>query len=121
MLILCIDDDSDILDMMRVTLESKGHAVETAGSAEEGIRRFNDVRPDMVFVDMMMEEPDSGMKVVKAIRESGSSMPVYLLSSVGESLCSLSDCTELEFSDVLQKPISPGILFSIIGNKSQKQ
>ncbi|MFA6034062.1 MAG: response regulator [Myxococcota bacterium] len=114
MRILCIDDDSDILDTLRMSLESKGYTVQTAGSAVEGIRRFMEWKPEMVFVDMMMEEPDSGSVVIKAIRDSGSTVPVYLLSSIGESLCSISECSDLAFQDVLQKPISTGLLFKLV-------
>ena len=120
MLVLCVDDDSDILSSMRTVLEANGCKVETAGSAEAGIRRFNETKPDMVFVDLMMEEPDSGLKLIRHIRGKNATIPIYLLSSAGESLCSVTDCTEFKVEDVLQKPISTAVLVSLIKSRRPK-
>jgi len=121
MIIFCIDDDSDVLNWLRIHLEANGHKVETADSSAEGIRRFGEVKPDVVFVDLMMEEPDSGITVAKAIREKNTSVPVYLLSSVGDSLCSITDCETLKFNDIIQKPINLKNLLALIQKNPTKQ
>lgn len=113
-LILCVDDDPDFLDSLKTILESGNYAVATASSAEEGIRQYTATKPDVVMVDLMMEEVDSGVYFVKEIKALGPIPPVYMLSSVGDGLNSCTDYSLLGLSGVLQKPISPQILLSTL-------
>ncbi len=116
-LILCVDDDADFLDSMKTIIESGSYSVETAGSAEEGLRKFKAVKPDLVVVDLMMEEVDSGVNFVKEIKALGAIPPVYMLSSVGDGLSLSTDYSALGLSGVLQKPINPQILLSTLKAK----
>ncbi len=109
--ILCVDDDQDLLDSMRIILESRGYAVETASSAQEGLRLFKSVQPDLLIVDLMMEEVDSGATLVRDLRALGVKLPpIYMLSSVGDGLSQNIDFSELGLTGVLQKPINPDSL-----------
>jgi len=119
-LILCVDDDPDFLDSLRVVLESNGYAVETAGSAEDGLRTYKDEKPDLLIVDLMMEEVDSGTNFVKELRSLGPPPPIYMLSSVGDGLNLATDYTQLGLSGVLQKPIHPPQLLSTLKAKLGK-
>lgn len=116
-LILCVDDDADFLDSMKTIIESGAYSVETAGSAEEGLRKFKAVKPDLVVVDLMMEEVDSGVNFVKEIKALGPTPPVYMLSSVGDGLNMSTDYSAMGLSGVLQKPINPQILLSTLKAK----
>jgi CheY-like chemotaxis protein len=104
-LILVVDDDRDVLDTLRIILEGGGHAVEEATTGEEGLRRYRAERPDLVIVDLMMEEVDAGTNLVKEIRALGDGPPIYLLSSVGDALHSATDAAELGLAGVFQKPV----------------
>ena len=73
--ILLVDDDVDILDSTSAILEAEGFAIETAPTAEEGLRVFKDTQPDLVIVDLMMEEIDSGTTFVTNVRALGSDVP----------------------------------------------
>ena len=106
-LILIIDDDADIRDMLRVVLEKHGYAVQEASNGEEGLKLYRSEPPDLVIVDLMMEEVDSGTIFVKEVRALGGKLPVYMLSSVGDMLHVSIDATELGLSGVFQKPIDP--------------
>jgi two-component system, OmpR family, alkaline phosphatase synthesis response regulator PhoP len=57
--ILYVDDDRDFLDSTKLVLESKGFIVETAESAEEGLKAFKRCKPDLIIADLMMEEVDA--------------------------------------------------------------
>lgn len=116
-LILCVDDDADFLDSMKTIIESGAYSVETAGSAEEGLRKFKAVKPDLVVVDLMMEEVDSGVNFVKEIKALGPIPPVYMLSSVGDGLNMSTDYSAIGLSGVLQKPINPQILLATLKAK----
>ena len=112
--VLCVDDDQDFLDSMRIIIETNRYLVETATSAEDGVRKYKEQRPDFVIVDLMMEEVDSGTIFVKEIKALGPTPPIYMLSSVGDGLTLSTDYTQLGLSGVLQKPINPQTLLSTL-------
>lgn len=115
--ILYVDDDQDFLDSMRVILESGGYVMVEAHGAEEGLDVFRDENPDAVLVDLMMEEIDSGTGFVKELLLIGANVPVFLVSSVGESLSMNIDTTELGLSGVFQKPVDPQTLLLTLKSK----
>jgi DNA-binding response OmpR family regulator len=118
-LILCVDDDADFLDSLKLILEADGYRIEVARSAEEGLKRFKELSPDLVIADLMMEEIDSGTTFVKEIKSLGADVPVYMLSSVGDNLNITADYAELGLTGVLQKPINPSVLRSTLKAKLQ--
>jgi len=115
--ILYVDDDQDFLDGMRAVLEAGGFAMLEAHGAEEGLVVFRDTRPDAVLVDLMMEEIDSGTGLVRELKMAGSGVPVFLVSSVGESLSMNIAPSELGLSGVFQKPIDPASLLATLRSK----
>ena len=115
--ILCVDDDPDILLTTRTVLEANGFLMEEARSAEEGLEIFKAVRPDLVLVDLMMEEVDAGKNLVKEIKLIDPDVPVLMLSSVGNSLSQSVDYQDLGLAGVLQKPIDPPSFLSLLRAK----
>lgn len=115
--ILYVEDDQDFLDGMRLVLESNGYAFVGANSAEDGIRKYKEVQPDLVIVDLMMEEVDAGTSFVKELRALGSRTPVYMVSSVGDALTLSTDYRELGLAGVLQKPVNPPTLLALLKSK----
>ncbi len=115
--ILCIDDDEDIRDSLQVVLEANGYVHHGAATAEEGLRVFRERQPDLVIVDLMMEEVDAGTNFVKELKLLGSEVPIFMLSSVGDSLSQMTDYAELGLSGVLQKPIAPDALLALLEDR----
>ncbi len=118
--ILCIDDDDDILFFLRTILEAKGYKVLTAGTAEEGLRLFKSTPPDFLIIDLMMEEVDAGTRLVKELKLLGNTAPIYMLSSVGDNLNLTADYSSLGLSGVLQKPVDEQQLLAILEAKLAK-
>lgn len=112
--ILCIDDDPDILSFLQIVLESAGYVYVGAESAEAGLRAYRDSAPDAVIVDLMMEEVDSGTGFVKELRALGNQAPIFMLSSVGDNLNMVTDYTPLGLSGVFQKPLARQHLLSVL-------
>lgn len=112
--ILCVDDDQDFLDSMKIIIESAGYIFEFANSAEDGLRRAKELTPDLIVVDLMMEEVDAGVNFVKELKARGGAPPIYMLSSVGDNLSLSADYTEMGLSGVFQKPINPDSLLSTL-------
>ena len=52
--ILVVDDDTNICELLRLYLTKEGYQVTVANDGEEGLEKFNQVKPDMVLLDVMM-------------------------------------------------------------------
>jgi two-component system nitrogen regulation response regulator NtrX len=112
--ILYVDDDPDYREMVRAILESDGYGMVEAETGEEGVQVFRDHAPDLVIVDLMMEEVDSGTRFVKELRLLGDTVPIYMLSSVGENLSQTVDTSALGLAGVFQKPIDRDTLLGVL-------
>ena len=112
--VLIVDDDVDFLEMHSAVLKNRGYAVATAKSSRECLDKLAKSRPDVVVLDVMMEQFDSGFKLSKKIKGKYRDLPVMLLTSIGAQ-------TGLEFSSneevlkatgadiLLDKPVSPKV------------
>lgn len=115
--ILCIDDDQDLLDSLRLILESSEFIVLEADSAEAGLKMVKAETPDIILCDLMMEEIDAGTNFAKAMKALGNNAPILMLSSVGDTLNGSADYTEMGLAGVLQKPIDPEHLVRTLRSK----
>jgi DNA-binding response OmpR family regulator len=115
--ILTIDDDPDYLEAIKTLLEANGYVVEQASSAENGLKVTQKVEPDLVIVDLMMEEIDAGTSFVTDLRALGRSIPIYMLSSVGDQLDRSTSYASLGLAGVFQKPINPENLLRVLKEK----
>jgi DNA-binding response OmpR family regulator len=119
--ILCVDDDQDTLDMLRIALESGGYKVAEALTAEEGLKVFKAESPDLVIVDLMMEEIDAGTRFTERLKALGSNIPIFMLSSVGDSLDSQANYADLGLAGIFQKPIEPNTLLTTVKKRIEKK
>ncbi len=82
--ILVVDDDPDILQLVRTLLERAGHSVIAARDGQEAIRRLFERRPDLVVLDIGMPGMD-GWQVLERTREV-SDVPVLMLTAESDEL-----------------------------------
>ena len=115
--ILIVDDDLDILDTFRLILEKHDYVMVGAETAEDGLREYKENKPDLIIVDLMMEEVDSGTGFVRDLQALGNQAPVYMLSSIGDSLHASTDYVELGLSGIFQKPINSETLLTTLRMK----
>ena len=80
--VIVVDDHPDITDFVKIALEAQGHSVICAHSGPELFRQLEGVKPDVIFLDIMMPKMD-GFEVLKRLREnpSTSDIPVILLTA----------------------------------------
>ena len=112
--VLYVEDDPDYQDMVREILENGGFEMVGAASAEEGLTAWEETNPDLVIVDLMMEEVDAGASMITQLRARGCDVPIYMLSSVGDDLAMSTDYSGLGLAGVFQKPIDPTALITIL-------
>ena len=99
--ILVVDDDANICELLRLYLTKEGYQVTTANDGEEGLEKFNQLKPDMVLLDVMMPRMD-GLEVCRRIRKLGNT-PVMMLTAKGETFDKVLGL-ELGADDYMVKP-----------------
>ena len=107
--ILVVDDEESILKTVRYALEQEGFEVHTSGDATGGAFLFEEVKPDLLILDVMLPGK-SGLDLAREIRES-SDVPIVMLSARGDEVDRI---LGLEFGadDYVTKPFSPRELVS---------
>ena len=99
--ILVVEDDTNICELLRLYLTKEGYQVTVANDGEEGLEKFNQVKPDMVLLDVMMPKMD-GLEVCRRIRKAGNT-PVMMLTAKGETFDKVLGL-ELGADDYMVKP-----------------
>ncbi|PIP67948.1 MAG: response regulator [Candidatus Omnitrophica bacterium CG_4_9_14_0_2_um_filter_42_8] len=112
--ILIIDDDPDIVEAMRVVLESRGHKIVSAKSGAEGLKKVKLESPDLVILDVMMETMDKGFEVAREIKSDKGSkdVPILMLTAIKDKIGmdfkkEAGDETWLPVDDYVEKPLKP--------------
>lgn len=117
--VLLVDDDRDFLEMHKAVLEHRGYEVITARNTSECMGKLEEVKPDIVILDVMMEQFDSGFKASEKIKKIHKDLPVMLLTSIGAQtnldFSSSEEVLKVSGADVLlDKPVSPKVLIDEI-------
>ncbi len=111
MKILVIDDDPAMTDLLKLLLMPAAADVITANSGPDGIRLANDIKPDVITLDLMM--PDiNGWQVCKAIRQV-STIPILILSAL-DSPGLVAAALDAGADDYLIKPVPSSVLLAHI-------
>jgi len=113
--VLFIDDDSDFVRAAAVVFNAMGLEVVPASTEAEGLQKLQIEIPDVVVLDLVLDNADEGFTVVRKIRNRFSSdVPVVMLSSLNEVTGgSLKPEEHPDYCPVnrfLDKPVSPGTL-----------
>jgi DNA-binding response OmpR family regulator len=112
--IFVIDDEKDILEIIKVNLQNEGYNVLTFMSAEEALKSLHKETPDLIVLDIMMEGID-GYEFCKTIRSDSNfkSIPIIFLSVKSDEIDKILGL-ELGADDYLTKPFSVKELLSRI-------
>ena len=118
--ILIIDDDIDLVEAMRITLENAGFRVIDAQDGQKGLEKIENENPDLVLLDVMMETQDEGFHIAYQIRnnEETSDLPIIMLTAVGAetgfSFDKEKDEDFLPVNEFLEKPVNPDKLIEYV-------
>lgn len=80
--VLVIDDDDQIREMLRKSLELHGHEVLDAPNGKEGIELFNEKGADLVITDIIMPEKE-GVETIKELRNDAPDLKIIAISGGG--------------------------------------
>lgn len=118
--ILVIDDDIDLVEIIRVTLENQGYRVIDAQNGERGLELARSAAPDLILLDVMMGTVDEGFQVAYQLRnEVGTrDIPILMLTAVADQTGFAFDPGKdrdfLPVDEFLEKPVSPRKLVDMI-------
>jgi len=120
-LIAIIDDDPDIIEASSLVLKSKGHDVITASNPEDGYNIVTEKNPQLIILDVMMDEPDDGFFLAQKFRREKVTTPILMYTSVSKTVGMDYGAGEMvPVDDFVEKPISPEELISKVDNLLNK-
>ncbi|MFH1208063.1 MAG: response regulator [Candidatus Omnitrophota bacterium] len=90
--VLIIDDDPDIVESIRVVLESQGYGVTSAFNGLEGLTRTKKEKPDLIILDIMMPKGMDGFEIAREIKKDPQTQRIPILM-----LTAIKDKTGLDF------------------------
>ena len=106
--ILVVDDDKNICELLRLYLTKEGYQVTTANDGEEGLEKFNQLKPDMVLLDVMMPRMD-GLEVCRRIRATNAQIGIIMLTARSQEMDKVTGLMT-GADDYVTKPFSPAEL-----------
>jgi CheY-like chemotaxis protein len=124
--LLMIDDDANLVNVFRLVCTAKGYEFHAAYSATEGLTKILEVGPDLIILDVIMEDFVAGFRVLSELRTPGpgsrfaahSKVPIVMLTSVTSR-------THVNFNDrigtallpvdaFVEKPVQPADMLAIL-------
>jgi two-component system, OmpR family, alkaline phosphatase synthesis response regulator PhoP len=112
--IIVVDDEEDILELVRYNLAKEGYRVSCVLSGEQALSRIKEQIPDLVLLDLMLPGLD-GLDVCRSIKNNPATaqIPIIMLTAKGEE-ADIVTGLELGADDYVTKPFSPRVLLARI-------
>jgi CheY-like chemotaxis protein len=131
--ILIIDDDPDIVEAMKIILESKGYKIDSANNGTSGLKKIKENKPDLIILDVMMADDTEGFRVANKLKSKDPkseykefiNIPVIMITAINDTSeikYSLQDDKEyVPVDEWLDKPVHPDKLLKTVGNLLNKK
>lgn len=116
--ILIVDDDPDITGASKTVLEANGHDVICASSRSEGMQAIEHNKPDLLILDVMMEQADDGIAMAQELRRKNFTAPILMVTGLGKvtGLDYGKDESVVPVNDFLEKPLHPQTLINKVND-----
>jgi len=120
--ILCIEDEPEMIDLIRLILERRGFNVQGAAGGMEGIKKVRELLPDLVLLDLMMPDMD-GWEVYQQMKadEATRGIPVIVVTAKAQSIDKVLGLHIAKVDDYIAKPFSPQELLDSVEKVFAKQ
>ena len=120
--ILVVDDDPDITYAVSLFLKKAEHDVQTDSSRGEGMTALATWKPDLMILDVMMEQPDDGIAMAQQLRREGNRVPIVMLTSVGKvtGMSFDRDSDLVPVDAFFEKPVKPDELLRTLSELLKK-
>jgi len=113
--VLIIDDDAQVLAMLRETLEDEGYEVVDAHNGKEGLRRYREDPTDLIITDLIMPEKE-GIETILEFRRDFPDVKLIALSGGGQlgpgAYLSIAEAAGAEYT--FAKPVKQKVLLKAV-------
>jgi len=130
--ILVVDDDIDLVEGIRITLEANDYEVYSAGNGAEGLKLVKEIHPDLIILDVMMDTITEGFQVSYQLRSGDpqseyraySEIPILMLTGISQKMdmkfSPQTDKDYLPVDEFIEKPIQFEALLEKVGKLIHK-
>jgi DNA-binding response OmpR family regulator len=121
-MILCIEDEAEMIDLIRLILTRRGFDVRGANGGKEGLEIIRRDHPDLILLDLMMPDMD-GWEVYQQMKadESTKDIPVIVVTAKAQSIDKVLGLHIAKVDDYIAKPFSPQELMESVDNVLGRQ
>jgi two-component system response regulator VicR len=119
--ILCIEDEPEMIDLIRLILSRRGFEVQGAAGGTEGLRKVREELPDLVLLDLMMPDMD-GWEVYQQMKADNKTrnIPVIVVTAKAQSIDKVLGLHIAKVDDYIAKPFSPQELLNSVDEVLQR-
>jgi DNA-binding response OmpR family regulator len=113
--ILVVDDEPEMVDMLRMAFQGAGYAVLAAADGRQGVDTARQAKPDAIVLDIMMPNKD-GFQACKELKADPATagIPVLVLTAISSKLTDMKSARslglQLESEDFIDKPVDTAVL-----------
>jgi DNA-binding response OmpR family regulator len=120
--ILCIEDEQEMIDLIRIILSRRGFDVKGAAGGMEGLKMVRTELPDLVLLDLMMPDMD-GWEVYQQMKadEKTRDIPVIVVTAKAQNIDRVLGIHIAKVDDYITKPFSPQDLFNSVEKVLSRQ
>ncbi len=113
--ILCIEDEAEMIDLIRLILGRRGFDVIGASGGVEGLEMIHQEKPDLILLDLMMPDMD-GWEVYQQMKadEETRDIPVVVVTAKAQSIDKVLGLHIAKVDDYIAKPFSPQELLTSV-------
>jgi len=114
-MILCIEDEQEMIDLIRLILSRRGFEIRGASGGKKGLEIIRNDHPDLVLLDLMMPEMD-GWEVYQQMKadETTKNIPVIVVTARAQSIEKVLGLHIAKVDDYIVKPFSPQELLTSV-------
>ena len=116
--ILVVDDELLQRDILKTILDDEGYETHAASSGEEGLKIFNEIKPDVVMTDLKMEGMD-GLEFIESLPKEAFEPPVIVMTAYG-TIASAVEAIKKGAFDYLAKPLDKEVLLITVKRAAEK-
>ncbi len=120
--IVCIEDELDMIELVRLILTRKGFGFHSADSGEAGLALVREVQPQLVLLDLMMPDMD-GWEVYQQMKgdDTLKDIPVIIITAKAQNIDKILGLHIAKVNDYITKPFAPHELLQSIESVLERQ
>ena len=106
--VICVEDEAEMIDLIRLILSRKGFEVIGANGGKQGLEMIREQKPDLILLDLMMPDMD-GWEVYQQVKadEATRDIPVIVVTAKAQSIDKVLGLHIAKVDDYISKPFSP--------------